>query len=43
MQTPITPNTTISGSNNSNIDGDEDDDDQNFYSAPPSRMLNSNT
>jgi hypothetical protein len=39
MQTPITPGIDIGGLNNPNRDNNEDDDEQNFYSAPPSRMF----
>jgi hypothetical protein len=36
MQTPATPSMDIGGLNDR--DNNEDDDEQNFYSAPPSRM-----
>jgi hypothetical protein len=40
MQTPATPSIDINRLNHPNRDIDEDDDDeQNFYSAPPSRMF----
>ncbi len=39
MQTPATPSIDINRLNHPNRDTDEDDDEQNFYSAPPSRMF----
>jgi len=39
MQTPATPSIDIGRLNNINRDNNEDDDEQNFYSAPPSRMF----
>lgn len=42
MQTPVTPSIDIDRLNHSNRDNNEDDaddDEQNFYSAPPSRMF----
>jgi len=39
MQTPTTPGIDIGGLSNPNRDNNEDDDEQNFYSAPPSRMF----
>lgn len=40
MQTPSTPNVNTDRLDNINReDNNEDDDEQNFYSAPPSRMF----
>jgi hypothetical protein len=39
METPATPTIDINEMHNINRDNSEDDDEQNFYSAPPSRMF----